>query len=76
MKSIEGYICAQLFTDSEFVFIHPMTSKAEAGPALNILARDVGVPNTMIKDGSLEQKDDNTGLVKALKRLNIESRTT
>ena len=76
MKSIEGNICAQLFTDGELAFIIPMISKAEIGQALNILARDVGIPNMMIRDGSLEQKGDNTNFTKALKQLKIESRTT
>ena len=52
MESIEGNDCAQLFTDGKFVHIINMISKAEAEHALNILARDICVPNTMARDGS------------------------
>ena len=76
MKSIEENTCAQLFTDGEFVFIKLMTSKAEAAQVLKILARDICVPNTMIRYRSLEQKGDNTEFAKALKRFNIESSAT
>ena len=76
IKSIEGNNCAQLFTDGEFVHITPMESKSEAGQALNALTRDIGVPNTIIRDGSLEQAGKATEFTKTMKRFNIESRTT
>ena len=50
-KSIIGNICAQIFTDGEgFIYVNPMESKSQAGEYLNVVTRDIGVPNTLILD--------------------------
>ena len=48
-KYIIENTCAQTFTDGEgFVYIHPMQSKSQSGEDLNIVIKDIGVPNTLI----------------------------
>ena len=50
-KSIIENTCTQIFTDREgFVYVHPMRSDSQYGEALNALAGDIGVPNTLISD--------------------------
>jgi hypothetical protein len=62
VKSLKGNICAQVFVAENFVRVHPMTTKADAGRALQVLAEDVGVPNNMVVDGAKEQTGANTDL--------------
>ena len=48
--------CAQIFTEREgFVYLHSMKSKSQAVEAINLVARDIGVPNTLISDNSGKQ---------------------
>ena len=48
-KYIIGDTYAKIFTDREgFVYFHPMQSKSQAGEALNVVTRDIAVPNTLI----------------------------
>ena len=75
-KSAMGNNCAQLFTDGKMVYVDPMTSKKYAGEALRKLARDVGIPNTLVTDGAGEQDGDNTEFQIALKDLRIDYRRT
>ena len=66
-KSITGMNCAQLFTDGEgLVYVHPLCSKSEAGEALNVATRDIGVPNIIIRDGAAEQMGPNSKFTKVL----------
>ena len=76
-KSVVGNKCAQMFTDGEgFAYVHPMRSKSEAGEALQRVAMDVGVPNTIINDGAPEETGLNTKFMEIVKRFHIDSRTT
>ena len=52
-KAIIGNTCAQIFTDGEgFVYVHPIQYKSQAGEYLNVVTRDIGVPNTLISDNT------------------------
>ena len=48
-----GNTCAQIFTDREvFLYVHPMQSKSQYGETLNVVTRDIGIPNTLISHNS------------------------
>ena len=75
-KSAMGNNGAQLFTDGKMVYVDPMTSKKCASEVLRKLARDVGIPNTLVTDGAGEQDGDNTEFQIAVKDLRIGYRGT
>ena len=51
--SLQGHTCAQIFTDGEgFVTAIPLRSKEDAGEALAMTCRDVGVPNELHYDNA------------------------
>ena len=48
-NSIIGNTCAQIFAYGEgFVYVQPMKSKSQSGEDLNVVTRDIGVPNNLI----------------------------
>jgi hypothetical protein len=55
IKSLRGSTCAEVFTNGKFIHLEPMKSKREAGEALHAFGDDVGVPDTLIFYGALEQ---------------------
>ena len=76
-KSLLGHTCAQIFTDGEgFVYVHPMTTKAHAGDALNCVTRDIGIPNTLISDNAGEQDGKDTEMQECVRRCKMDYRTT
>ena len=76
-NSIIGNICAQLFIDRESLFyVRPMKYKSQAGEALNIVTRDIGVPNTLISDNAGEQMVLHTELQECICRCFIDDMTT
>ena len=38
-----------------FIYVHPMRSKSQAVESLNVVTRDIGVPNTLIPGNAVEQ---------------------
>lgn len=55
-KSSRGYTCMQLFvSDTGFIFVVPMRSKANVPVALKLFAREIGAPNAIICDAAREQ---------------------
>lgn len=76
-KSISGNKCAQIFTDgSGFVFVYPMKLKSEAGDAMNVMTRDIGVPREVFSDNAFEEIGSNTEFQKCLNRCIIDYRRT
>ena len=62
-KYIIGNTCAQIFTDGEvFLYVHPMQYKSQSGETLNVLTRDIGIPNTLISHNSGGQMRPQTEL--------------
>ena len=49
-KSLKQSTYAQVFASQNFVHAHPMTTKSDAGHALDVLARDIGFPNYLVFD--------------------------
>ena len=43
-RSLNGNTHEQLFTDTEFISLHPSKSKAEAGNFLNVFIGNIGIP--------------------------------
>ena len=59
-KPIVGNICAQIFTNGDFVKIIPMIYKSEAGTTLDRINRDVGFENDIFMDNVPKQTVYNT----------------
>ena len=54
-KSLQGNSCAQVFGSGDFIYVHPMRMKSEAGDALQHFHEDIGCPRKMIVDNAKEQ---------------------
>ena len=55
-KFIIGSTCAQIFTDTEgFIYVYPMQYNSQSGEALNVVTRDIGVPNNLVSDNTGEK---------------------
>ena len=52
--SLNGNTCAQLFTYTEFISLHTLESKAEAGNYLNELIDDIGITMNMRFDNAAD----------------------
>jgi hypothetical protein len=76
VKSLKGNSCAQVFVADNFIRVHPMTTKSDAGPALQVLAEDVGVPNHIVVDGAKEQTGAHTDFMKTVRWLKMRWRNT
>ena len=75
--SITGNTCAQLYADGQgFINVYPIDSKEKAGETLQMIVKDVGIPNTIISDNAPEQVGKNTLFQKTCRKYNIESRST
>ena len=59
-----------------FVFAYPMQSKSQGGEALNVVTRDIGVPNTLISDNPGKQLVTQTGPQECICCCQIDCRTT
>ena len=75
-KSIRGNTCAQLFTNTTFISVHPMATKADAGHSLNEFTDDVGIPTSLVFDGAAEQTGPKTLFMKTIQKLEIYWRQT
>ena len=53
-SSLNGNSYAQLFTDTEFISLHPSKSKAEAANGLNEFIDDIRIPMNMRFDHAVE----------------------
>jgi hypothetical protein len=45
--SLQGNLCAQVFTNDNFTTIHPLSSKSKVSQALTEFSDDVGIPDTI-----------------------------
>ena len=76
VKSLRGNACVQLFSDRDFVWVHPMKSKSEAGCALQHFQEDVGTPRVLVVDGSQEQTGKKSEFFERTRKSNVVLRTT
>ena len=49
VKSLMGNTCAQIFNDGEYMYIHTIKSKNEAGHGLQNFTEDVGIPAVIMR---------------------------
>jgi hypothetical protein len=65
-ESYSKNTCAQVFTtQSGFIVIYPMTSKARCAKALMLLIQDLGIPNNLFCDNAPEMISPETSFCKA-----------
>ena len=72
--SIQGNVCAQVFTNGQFTTVHPMESKSKVAHALTEFADDVGIPDSLLSDGAAEMVGPRTEFMKEVNRLKIRLR--
>ena len=72
--SIQGNVCAQVFTNGQFTTVHPMDSKSKVAQALTEFADDVGIPDLLLSDGASEMIGPRTEFMKEVNRLKIRLR--
>ncbi|KAI2500467.1 Reverse transcriptase (RNA-dependent DNA polymerase) [Fragilaria crotonensis] len=72
--SIQGNVCAQVFTNGQFTTVHPMDSKSKVAHALTEFADDVGIPDSLLSDGAPEMVGPKTEFMKEVHRLKIRLR--
>ena len=76
-KYIIGTTCAQIFTDGEgFVYVQPVRYKSQAGEDLNVITRDIEVPNTLISYNAGGHMVQQTELHKYIRLYCINGRRT
>jgi hypothetical protein len=71
VKSLQGNICAQVYTNGCFTTVHPLTSKSRVGDTLTEFSDDTGIPDTLTNDGAPEMVGPKTDFMKAVNRLKI-----
>ena len=69
-------MCAHLFTDTEFISLHPSKSKAEAGYFLNKFIDDIWNPINMRFDHATDFLGAGTEFIKRIKKHSINSNVT
>ena len=75
-KSLSSKTCAQVFTNTSLITVHPMEHKDEAGIALTQFVDDVGIPDTLIFDGAGEQVGVDTDFQKTIRYYRVHQRQT
>ena len=70
--SIQGNMCAQVFTNGSFTTVHPLDSKAKVAQALTKFADDVGIPDSLLSDGASKIVGPRTNFTKEVNRLKIK----
>jgi hypothetical protein len=70
--SIQGNLCAQVFTNKSFTTVHPLDSKAKVAQALTKFADNDGIPDSLLSDGAPKIVGPKTNFVKEVNCLKIE----
>ena len=71
-----GNRCDQLFTDCEYLYIHTMKSKKEAGNGLQNFTEDVGISYITMRNNTGKQTGQNTEYLKLINKYRIGDRTS
>jgi hypothetical protein len=74
VKSLDGNVCAQVFTNGHYTRVFPMPSKSSENiaKALREFIDDVGVPDTLICDLATEQVGRHTPMMQEIRRFHIK----
>jgi hypothetical protein len=70
--SIQGNMCAQVFTNGSFTTVHPPDSKAKVAQALTEFADNVGISDSLLSDGAPEIVGPRTNFMKEVNCLKIK----
>ena len=54
VKSKQGNMCANVYTQGKFMKVIPMTLRKDAGKSLIKFTDDVGTPDFLVTDGTME----------------------
>jgi hypothetical protein len=71
VKSLQGNVCAQVYTNGSYTTVHPMTSKSRVAETLTEFADDTGIPDTLTSDGAPEMVGAKTDFMREVNRLKI-----
>ena len=72
---MEGNKCVQVFIAKDFIWVHPMmVSKQECVQALQVFAKDVGIPPVLCTDGAAERTGPNLEWRKLCRELQVKTR--
>jgi hypothetical protein len=71
VHKINGYKCAQIFCNEDYIMVVPMKLKSQAGQALVQFIQEVGVPTNMVADGAAETTGENTEFVQNIRKYHI-----
>ena len=74
--SLNRNTCAQLFTDTEFISLHPSKSKVEAGNCLNIFINDTEILMNTHFDNAEEFLGEGTETMNIIKKHSIDWNVT
>jgi len=72
---MHGNMCAQVINNN-FIHIFPMTTKAQAGCALQKFVEDIGIPNVIVSDGAREQTGKDTEFMHTCQFYKVQTWTT
>ena len=75
-RSLNGNTCAQIFTDTELISLHPSNSKAEAVNFLNEFIDDIVIPVNIRFGCAAELLGEGTEFVKSIKNHSINWNVT
>ena len=71
VKSLQGNVCAQVYTNGSYTTVHPMTSKSRVAETLTEFTDDTGIPDTLTSDGAPEIVGAKTDFMREVNRLKI-----
>jgi hypothetical protein len=74
VTSLQGNVCAQVFTNGHYTSIHPLSSKSKVGQALTEFSDDVGIPDLLMTNGAPEIVGPGTEFMKEANRLKVRMR--
>ena len=67
-RSLNKNTCAQLFTNTEFIILHPSKSNAGAGNCLREIIDDIGITINMRFDNAVDFLREGTELMNSIKK--------
>ena len=74
--SLRGNKCAQVFKNGAFTAVYPIMSKSHAGDSLQELINDVGIPDRLYADLTVEHTGTNTEFQQEIRKFHIQMHYT
>ena len=76
VKSKQGNMCANVYTQGKFMKVIPMTLRKDARKSLIKFTNDVGIPDFLVTNGMMEFTSKNTKFMKEVWCMHIHLHTT